>query len=180
MTYHRWIDPGAADEVEDATVTVLPDELVLASGIRVQPDATVVAPGSYILVEAKRMRSSSFQSEQLAREYLSVLLGANGRLPLLLLVLGDSPLVAVKGVGRMSAAKAVAVNLESLLDRVGTESGTMAELVQRIPEVLAWTTWSAIHEITVEQVKKFSGSEGADAAVRRMCAALTRSIDWHR
>ena len=59
----------AAAEVEEAVVTLLPDQIELGPEvIVVQPDAIIVSPGAYVLVEAKRIRRSWFQVHQLPRE----------------------------------------------------------------------------------------------------------------
>jgi hypothetical protein len=93
-------------EVEEAVITLLPDEVRLQprnphqqDGLVVQPDAIISSSNSYVLVEAKRLRRSSFQPEQLAREYLAVTQQANGRTPLLLLILGAPPPVAGRASG---------------------------------------------------------------------------------
>lgn len=72
-----------ARELEAASITLLPEELVLnprgrSRGDRriVQPDAWISTPGTVTLVEAKRIRSSRFQPEQLAREYVALTRGA--------------------------------------------------------------------------------------------------------
>src|ERR1700682_3670354 len=65
-------------EVEDVEIEVLPGELFLSKPARlggdgkddfhVQPDAILSSPSVYALVEAKRLRSGSFQVGQLAKE----------------------------------------------------------------------------------------------------------------
>lgn len=66
-------------EVEQAVITVLPTEVKLnpdgltrAELMIVQPDAMITSSSCRTLVEAKRIRRSSFQPQQLAREYLAV------------------------------------------------------------------------------------------------------------
>jgi hypothetical protein len=65
-------------EIEDAVVTFLPPQIVLhprgrsrAQQLIVQPHGVITSPSCSVLVEAKRIRHSSFQPEQLARESTS-------------------------------------------------------------------------------------------------------------
>lgn len=88
----------AAEELEVAEVTLLPDQMELGPGrLIVQPDATIVSPATYTLIEAKRIRRSSFQVGQLAREFVALMATAGDRSPLLLLFLGSPPPVQVAG-----------------------------------------------------------------------------------
>ena len=64
-------------EIEEATFTLLPgNRALIPSGDRhqtqmpVQPDGIMESLNTYTILEAKRIRSSSFQPEQLAREYV--------------------------------------------------------------------------------------------------------------
>ncbi|WP_197432511.1 hypothetical protein [Pseudarthrobacter sp. GA104] len=68
-------------EAELASITLLPQEDTLPGGIRVQPDADLSMPMSYVLVEAKRIGRASFQRTQLAKEYLAVRKAAVSRIP---------------------------------------------------------------------------------------------------
>jgi hypothetical protein len=62
------------DEAEKAEFLVLPGEMYLQAEdipkVEIQPDAIITTPNVYCLVEAKRIRSSSFQPRQLAREFV--------------------------------------------------------------------------------------------------------------
>lgn len=98
-------------EIEEAELELLPPEIKLAPSaasyqqqLVVQPDGLLTSPHCLVLLEAKRIRSSSFQPEQLAREYVALRLRAGDRTPLLLLVLGTAPPVSVKGSGWLSSA----------------------------------------------------------------------------
>lgn len=83
-------------EVEDAMVSVLPGDITLAgSTIRVQPDVLLTSASTYTLVEAKRIRPSSFQTDQLARELIATVQQAGEGVPLLLVILGSPPPVRV-------------------------------------------------------------------------------------
>ena len=75
------------NEIEEAELRFLPRDMTLApnrSGTNqlvVQPDALITSPGSFVLVEAKRVRSSSFQPEQLAKEYVATMAHVATRTP---------------------------------------------------------------------------------------------------
>lgn len=63
-----------ASEIEQAHISMLPGDIYLGqSEVNLQPDAIIVGPSSYVLIEAKRIRRSSFQENQLAREFVAVL-----------------------------------------------------------------------------------------------------------
>ena len=100
----RYLTPSDAGTAEH--VTVLPGDTALnpaghgkRAKVVVQPDATITSPSVYALVEAKRIRRSSFQPEQPAREFVAATVEAqaSGRRPLLLLILRTPPPVTVSG-----------------------------------------------------------------------------------
>jgi hypothetical protein len=168
-----------ASEAEDADVQLLPGDITLRpAGIKVQPDATVTTSSCSVLVEAKRIKSSAFQSEQLAREYLALLQECNARKPLLLLVLGGPPPVSIRGQGRVSPHEAIANQLPILLDRLGKEPEEAIALTDVLPERLAWITWAQISKV-VENAKPPESSTGVTASVHRMAHALLQAIEWH-
>jgi hypothetical protein len=170
-----------AAEVEDADITLLPDELVLGPhGIKVQPDAQLVSSHCYVMVEAKRIRPSSFQTEQLAREYVALLTAAGERLPLLLLILPGPPPLAVKGHGRLDVQEAVMLRLADVLARTDGGAGSLETLVARIPDVLAWVTWDEIRTLVGAGRDAFrEAPAGLGSTVERLCEAVTTAIDWH-
>ena len=167
-------------EIEDAEVTLLPDELVLPGGIKVQPDAQIATNDCLVLLEAKRIRRSSFQTEQLAREYMALLAAADSRVPLLLLILGSPPPVTVQGHGRLEVADAITLKLAEVLERTSESAESLESLVARIPDVVAWVTWDEVGSAVAAQQASFAdqGSE-LDGTVKRLCDAVTTAIDWH-
>ncbi|WP_404387425.1 hypothetical protein [Humibacillus xanthopallidus] len=167
-------------EIEDAEIFILPPELTLQPGaLNVQPDAVIESTGVYVLVEAKRIRRASFQPEQLAREYLTVLREAGDRVPALLLILGAPPPVTVKQHGLRDIRDAISERLPWLLTRTGADED-VEELVEQIPQVVSWITWAEIDEIVRRQV---AGFEVDDPSVRhsveRLAAALSSAIQVH-
>ena len=85
-------------EIEDVELTVFPEAHALRpdarthqARIEVQPDARYLSPSVYMLVEAIRIKTSSFQPEQLACNLLVLLRDCGKRVPVLLLSLGRPP-----------------------------------------------------------------------------------------
>ncbi len=178
----------AADEVEDAEIVFLPEEFALnpaAQGrgdrLIVQPDATITSPNTLVLLEAKAIRSGTFGPEQLAREYLAVTAMAGARTPLLLLVLGTPPPVAIRGrTGRLEIADAVAVNLESVYAKAAPHPWPLAELQARVAESCAWLTWSELADlVTAEQLRGRHSGTFAEETIDRLVGTITRAVRWH-
>ena len=173
------------DEAAAASLHFLPGELEVQPGpgasqrVVVQPDAIIQSPSAYVLVEAKRIRSSAFQPEQLAREYLALLANAGGAVPVLLL-LGVEPPVAVKGRGHFSVEDAIEAFLEPVLHRVGDEPGSVAELMARIPEVCCWITWREVADCVERALQQLVVEDPAvRASVERIARFVTNAISWH-
>jgi hypothetical protein len=170
-----------ADEIEGAELQVLPPELTLQpGGLVVQPDAVVETLGSYLLVEAKRIRRASFQPEQLAREYLAVWRQAGSRVPALLLVLGTPPPVNVSGHGQRDLAQAITEHLPLLHSRTGGDDEDLDELVERIPEVVSWITWAEIDQTVRRQLASFVEADPSmRGTLERLTQAVTSAVAIH-
>lgn len=171
----------AAREIEEAEITLLPDESrIPGTDLVVQPDATMSMPSCHVLVEAKRIRRSAFQAEQLAREYVTLLSDAGAKTPLLLLVIGAPPPVAVQGHGRLDPVEAVMLHLETVVSRANESVGTLASISVQVPDVLAWITWAEIAEIVTREAAAFTGlSHGLSGTVDRLASTVTTAINWH-
>jgi hypothetical protein len=173
-------------EVEDAAVTLLPDELRLVPGadtrggrLIVQPDAVITSPGCCVLVEAKRIRSSAFQPEQLAREYVAVLREAGPRVPLLLVVLGAPPVLLARH-GRFTIGDAIGTFLDPVLDRVDPPDLNREQVRQRIDRTCAWITWTEVGGVVAGQRERFRNHDTTVVgSVDRLAAAVTRAVSWH-
>jgi hypothetical protein len=176
-----------ASEVEEAAITLLPDDLMLGSettpwGARVvvQPDGIVMSPRCFVLLEAKRIRRSSFQPEQLAREYLAVLQHSGERSPLLLLLLGSPPPVAVQDLGSLSVTDAVDAGLPAVLSRMREDSSSRSQLLDRLPEVVAWTTWHDLSNVLEERLAGFQSSDPSmQACVTRLVQSALSAVERH-
>jgi len=167
------------DEIEQAELTLLPDELMItrhdAGAVVVQPDGVLVSPSCYVLIEAKRIRRSAFQAEQLAREYAAVLQEAHGRTPLLLLLLGAPPPVSVAGEGRLSVEEAIARHLSKF-----TPPAEVPRLLDTVSNVVAWTTWDQLRQVVESQAAAFRCDDDSVAgSVARLSGAVTDAVRRH-
>ena len=161
-------------------IALLPGDVSLGNtGVHVQPDATILTPTTYALVEAKRIRPSSFQVDQLAREFVAALQEARGRTPLLLLVLGVPPPIKARGFAeRIEIPIAISARLTNVAARENLGL-TDRELVRRIPEVTAWITWSEIREVVVRGRDQLQSETEFAGTLQRLCDATVTAIDWH-
>jgi hypothetical protein len=175
------------EEIEDACFTLLPgNQYLIPSGkhhqtkLPVQPDGIIESMSTFVLLEAKRIRSSSFQPEQLAREYVLALRDAGKRMPLLWLILGESPPVKVAGHHRLTIADAIALHVEAVLDRAENHKGNLAEALARIDDVVCWITWKKISDIVEARAAALSCVDPSHcAALKRIAESVTRAIAWH-
>lgn len=168
-------------EVEDAMVSVLPGDITLAgSTIRVQPDVLLTSASTYTLVEAKRIRPSSFQTDQLARELIATVQQAGEGVPLLLVILGSPPPVRVLKIpGRVSLEKAIIQRLDKVDAWLESELRP-EDLISRLPETLAWTTWGEIRDVLAANRLRFSSApDGLGRSVSRLCDAAIAAVNWH-
>ena len=175
------------DEVEGATVEILPGDIILSQNpprgqtpLSVQPDGLIETGEVYGLIEAKRIRAGSFQAEQLAREFVTAHQEASGRCPLVLLVLPDPPPVKVAKNGRLSIPEAITRYLDPVLERAEADLPTAEALAESIDSTVAWITWETIGKVVSQEADQFScGDSSVDDAVRRLARSLIRAIGWH-
>lgn len=166
----------AVTSIEAASVDVLPGDLVHAElGFRAQPDVLVQSDTAYVLVEAKRIRRSSFGPEQLAREVLAVRQEAAGRSPLVLVVTGAEPPIAVRDHGRMA-----------LLDAVSLGASLMSERLGRVIEIpgaeaeVAFITWSEVAEVVDTALPSASAAAGPSAStLERLVRTVIEAVSEH-
>ena len=174
-------------EAELVAFTVLPPDLPLERSrgsdrdrISVYPDALLVSPGCFAVVEAKRIRGGSFQPEQLAREFVLAVRAAEGRTPLLVLILGAEPPVPVKGFGHVPIEDAIATQIGSVLERIGWSAYTTEALVEMIPNVVAWITWRDVSSVVEAQLAALGRLEPSiRASITRLADSVTSAIARH-
>src|ERR1039458_9629619 len=85
---NAWKTDRTSPALEAVDVVVADGQRPLS--VRTPTVTSWLTSSGYVLVEAKRIRSASFQPEQLAREYLAVLREAKARAPVLLLILAQT------------------------------------------------------------------------------------------
>jgi hypothetical protein len=165
--------PRLAATVEQMSVSILPGDLAAEEfGVEVQPDALLTSDSDFILVEAKAIRRSSFQVEQLAREVLVAQARCEGRSGVVLLVLGGPPPILVKGLGRVAIDDAVRDGLRRVAARTS--------VVPEIDVEVLWTTWGSIAEQVRRCVDSFSNPDpSVTASVHRLGDSILTAIDAH-
>ena len=181
-------------EIEQAELKLLPgNHYLIPSATRhqvklpVQPDILIETDSCYVLGEVKRIRRSSFQPEQLSREFVLLMREAQGtqnyphqRIPLMFLILGSEPPVAIDGHGRLDIADGIKLYLESVLKRAEDHDFTAEELLEKMPEAVAWITWQEIRDVVNKQVDKLELEEESIAScIQRLARSVTRVIEWH-
>lgn len=175
-------------EIEVADFCLLPgNHYLIPSGeshqtkLPVQPDGLLETPSVYALLEAKRIRASSFQPEQLSRQYVLALRESKGKYPLIFLILGEQPPLKISKHGRHSINSAIELYLDSVLQRAERHSISRDEAVSKIDEVVCWITWHEISEIVKSQ-KELVEIENLSlsACIERLSESVIRSIDWHK
>jgi hypothetical protein len=178
---------GMASEIEQAEVTVLGDSVFLrpsAGGSEpnrmvFQPDATIEMPSAHILIEAKRIRSSRFQADQLARCLAVAHVQASGRAPLVLLVLGSPPPVNVEGRGRIAVADSIAEFLPHVAERCDADLDP-ASMLADVPRTLAWITWQEIARIAAAQLDRVDLPDPSmTASIGRLVETITSAVALH-
>jgi hypothetical protein len=174
-----------AAEAEETSLQFLPGDLRVAPArpdqrhFIVQPDAVLTSTSTVAVLEAKRIRPSSFQPEQLARLYVALKANAGERTPLLLL-LGAEPPVHLRGLGRMSIHNAIAVHIDSVLERGGYLPGMHDELMHGIDDVVCWINWHDAAATIRREAESYSTADtSATAAVRRLAEATLSAIERH-
>jgi hypothetical protein len=104
---------------------------------------------------------------------------ADGRTPLMLLLLGTPPPVTVENRGRLELTEAVMSPIP-LLARMGEPADLLDELDARLPDVIAWITWYELRDIVLAQAVAFERApNGLAGTVRRLSEAVTSAIAWH-
>jgi hypothetical protein len=168
-------------EIEKAELTLLPDEVLVGpNAVKAQPDGYLESPSTLVLMEAKRIRSSSFQAKQLARELLALLQQSDGRRPLLFLVLGAPPPVRVDTLGRVEPSEAISLTIAEVIAETGMTHVATTELLDGVEDMLAWITWTEIRALVTDQAANFADlPHSLEGTVRRLATAVTQAVDWH-
>ena len=166
----------AQTNIEQAVVDLLPGDLTHPDlDIRAQPDVRIDSPAAFVFVEAKRLRQSSFQAEQLAKELILTAEHARDRHPVLLLVLGAPPPIRVQGHGTLSIEDAVRVGQERISARHGREVAT-----QNLMDTVAWTTWAEIGAQVEAALQTYDNPDQSTYnAVARVARTVADALQVH-
>lgn len=173
-------------EVEDLNITFLSDHIYLnrnashERGIAVDADVILASDKVYAFIEAKRIRESRFQFEQLAREYLVLTRDTLDRIPVLILFLGRNPPIKVDKLGYVEPREAILKTINDVYKKVDKHPITLDELKQNIDSILLWISWEEIASIIEKQISDFECSnQSVYLSIQRMCKLLQRAIVWH-
>lgn len=171
---------AAFTDAEQLTTQVLPGDVRATledgstSAWAVQPDARLESHRTTVWVEAKRIRSASFQENQIARTLHAMLTSTGHEIRLLLLVLGSPPPLKVHRVGTVGITKAVAHSTSAI------EGPEKEMLLAASRDSVAWITWDELAAAVRRAADLYAcGDSSTVAAVRRTSAAITRAIAWH-
>lgn len=171
-----------AAEAEQAEITLLGEDVFLRpSGashgerMTLQPDAVIDMPGTYVLVEAKRIRRpADFGPDQLAKSLAVAVTQAAARRALVLIVMGTPPPIALRGGGgsQLTIEDSIAEHLPMIAasSDFDLDAGNM---IKRLNETVAWITWDEIRDLCQAHLARFD--ETADE-VRSSIARLVDSI----
>lgn len=179
---------GLCREIEESDVTIFPEAFALRPNadthqerIEVQPDGRIQTRSHLVVIEAKRIKPSAFQPEQLARNALVLLRDCAERIPTLLLVLGREPPVNVAGHGRQGLDDAVELGLPKAYEKIDGLDLTIEQVRERIPRMLAWVTWQQIGEALQEAVGSyFNADKSSHASIQRIANQAISAVEWHK
>jgi 1,6-anhydro-N-acetylmuramate kinase len=179
-----------ASEAEQADITVLGDDVFLRpSGVShgdrmtLQPDAVIEMPGTYVLVEAKRIRSpAEFGLDQLAKSLAVAVTQAAGRRPLLLVVMGAAPPIRLRGGGgrELSIQDSIAEHLPRIA--AGSDFDLDPELMlASVPQTVAWITWDEKCDLARRNLRRYDGMPvEIRSSIERLVDAVVSVVDRHR
>ena len=178
MTHYTRID--SVEDAENANLFVLPGECWVeaphARCNQIQPDVIIDGRNSFILIEAKGIKSGAFLRHQLAREFLFLLGKSGERNPFLLAITAKPPPFSIPKLGKLTIKEAIEKGLPNELD-AGIDA---SPFVERINESVGWLTWTEVKEIVSTQAKSFRCDCGStERAVRRLSLQIVSSIEWH-
>lgn len=166
----------AGTDIEQAVVDILPGDLTHPElRLRAQPDVCIDLPSAFVFVEAKRLRASSFQPDQLAKELILAVAHARGRRPVLLLVLGAPPPVRVKRRGPQAIEDAVRLGQEI----ISVRHGRLVEIPDP-SETVAWTTWADIGAQVAAALEAYANPDlSTYNAVTRVAMTVSDALRVH-
>lgn len=157
-----------------------PDASSHQEAIDVQFDAMAETDHSRIFIEAKRIRSSSFQEEQLARTFIIALRESGDLKPRMLVLLGQPPPVTIQNVGKRDIREGILARLDAVYDKTEYTDFALSDAKERIDECVAWITWQEVAEIIEAAMNEYDNADPSTyAAIGRIAEFISESIKWH-
>lgn len=177
----------SSTEVEAMNLDILPGNYYLKkeytshqTGMPVQPDGLLESNKKYIMLEAKRIKRSSFQKRQLAKEFYLMTREMKDREPLLFVVLGKEPPVSIAGKGRRSLVEDILIELDGVHKEAKNHPLSLYEIKELVNQSVGWITWTEILSICNNQLSKLKYcNESMRNSVKRMIVELEKIIDRH-
>lgn len=163
-------------DIERVTVDLLPGDLTHPDlELRAQPDVRMDSSETFVFVEAKRLRRSSFQADQLAKELILAAEHGGDRHAVLLLILSAPPPIRVQGHGALSIEDAVLLGQQLISARHRRHVG-----VPQASDAVAWTTWADIGATVAEAAQNYNNpDESTFNAVTRVAMTVTEALRVH-
>lgn len=177
------------DEIENAKIDLLHGDILLKPSakswqqqIPVQPDGIIVTDNIYAVIEAKRIKSSSFQSKQLARELYAAHKESGLKLPLLILITGSEPPYRVDKHGKIDIKNAIELYMSEVIENESdsADNDLVDRLIGSVSETVYWITWESIAQIVEEKMQEFHNQNASVVAtVERLSRSILMAVDWH-
>lgn len=175
------------DEAEEMNLDILPGNFYLKKnfkahrdGMSVQPDGFIESNKTLIMLEAKRIKSSSFQQKQLAKEFYLLTREAKKKRPFLLLITSSDPPFLVKGIGKKSPEKDILDEMESVFLKANNHSLSLLDIKDLVMNSVGWITWFDILEICQNQLENIGIKDSSyKNSIKRMVYELQKVIERH-
>ena len=177
----------STDNSEKMNLDILPGNYYLKekynshqTGMPVQPDGILESDELYIMLEAKRIKSSSFQPQQLAKEFYLMTREMQDKKPLLLIVLGKKPPVLIKGKGRRAIADDILLEIDSISQKANYHPLTNDQIESLVKDSVGWITWDEVLKICKEQLTLIDSDNSTYTnSIKRMVQELDKVVKRH-
>lgn len=186
-TNNKMVKEKLYQEIEESEFNLFPGNYYLLNepithqmGIAVQPDALLITKSVYALIEVKRIKRSSFQKEQLSKEFYLCTREAKEKTPILVLLTSNEPPFAVQGEGRVDPNNYIKETLPNVYKRTDSYHLSLNEIVDLVDNHTAWITWFELKQIIKQQMNTYeTDSKSERLSIERLCNELVAAIDRH-
>lgn len=174
-------------EIETVKIDLLAGDIYLRHDrefqkkIIVQPDGLLRSDSVLALLEAKRIKRSSFQSEQLARELVAAKKEAKNKVFLLMLITGNEPPYSVDKHGKLGVEEAIDLYIDQIVgEEVKGVEMSADEFRESVNSSVCWITWAQLGQVVKQQMDCFlNESVSTIRSVERLSESIVTSIEWH-